>query len=253
MMNQPPKRNDWDFIRHLEELRRRIFSSFLIWLSASILAYWVVSRYFLKILLYPLKGKVEQLVYLTPVEPFFTLIKLALAAGLLLSLPLLLYQAWSFLRPGLHPPERKPVLGFITSFFFLFYGGCAFGYFVVLPPGLKFLLSVAPPGLQPFLSFNSYLTFLLIFILGFGLVFTLPDVILLLGRLGIVRSQFLRRQRRIFIILAFVIAAVITPSPDAFTQTLMALPLVLLYEISIVLVTLSEKRRDKRTASEETP
>lgn len=242
-MNQPLKRSDWDFFRHLEELRRRIFGSLLIWLSASILAYWIISRYLLEILLYPLKGKVGQLVYLTPVEPFFTLVKLALVAGLLLSLPLLLYQVWAFLRPGLHPSEYKPVLGFVASFFFLFWGGCAFGYFVVLPPGLKFLLSVAPPGLQPFLSFNSYLTFLLIFILGFGLVFTLPDAVLLLGRLGIVHSQFLRRQRKFFVILAFVIAAVITPSPDAFTQSLMALPLILLYEVSIVLVTFSEKGR----------
>ncbi len=245
MMNQPPKKSDWDFIQHLEELRRRIFGSLLIWLSASILAYWIISRYFLKILLYPLKSRVGELVYLTPVEPFFTLIKLALAAGLLLSLPLLLYQVWAFLRPGLHPAERKPVLGFIASFFFLFWGGCAFGYFIVLPPGLKFLLSVAPAGLHPFLSFNSYLTFLLIFILGFGLVFTLPDAVLLLGRLGVVNSQFLRRQRRIFVILAFIIAAVITPSPDAFTQSLMALPMIILYEISVFLVTLTEKRRQR--------
>ena len=248
-MSRTSKRIDWDVIRHLEELRHRIFGSLLAWLCASILAYWIISRYFLKVLLYPLKGRVGELVYLTPVEPFFTLIKLSVAAGLLISLPLLLYQVWAFLRPGLHSAERKPVLGFIASFFFLFWGGCAFGYFIVLPPGLKFLLSVAPAGLRPFLSFNSYFTFLLVFILGFGLVFTLPGAALLLGRLGIISAQFLRNQRRVFIIAAFIIAAVITP-PDAFTQVMLALPIIVLYEVSIILVGLAEKNRNKKETGE---
>jgi sec-independent protein translocase protein TatC len=241
-MNQEPKRNDWDFIRHLEELRRRIFFSLLIWLSASGLAYWLLSRYSLKILLYPFKGRIEHLVYLTPIEPFLALVKLALVAGLILSLPFLLYQVWTFLRPGLYTSERRPVLGFIFIFFLLFFAGCAFCYFLVMPPGLKFLLSLAPPGLEPFITFNSYLTFMLLFVLGFGLIFTLPGIIILLGRLGIVKSSFLRKQRKYFLVLAFVIGAIVTPSPDAFSMVLMAVPLIVLYEISIVLVTLFEKK-----------
>ena len=242
-MNQEPKKNDWDFIQHLEELRRRIFTALLIWFSASGLAYWLLSRYSLKILLYPFKGRVEHLVYLTPIEPFLALVKLALVAGLMLSLPFLLYQVWAFLRPGLYHSERRPVLGFIFFFSFLFFAGCAFCYFVVMPPGLKFLLSLAPPGLEPFLTFNSYLTFLLLFVLGFGLIFTLPGIILLLGRLGIVKASFLRKQQKYFLVLAFVIAAIVTPSPDAFSMVLMAVPMIILYEVSVVLVALFEKRR----------
>jgi len=208
------------------------------WLAASLAIYRVTVRHFDLVLLHPMRGRADFLVYLTPYEPFFALVKLALAAGFLLALPFFLYQAWAFLESGLKPAERRPLLAFMAGFLLLFLSGAAFSYFLVLPASLRFLLGVAPAGLRPYLSFNSYLTFLIIFVLGFGLIFTLPGFIVLLARFGVVSAAQLSAGRKFFWVAAFLLAAVITPTPDAFTQVLMALPLLLLYEIALFFVRL---------------
>lgn len=218
------------FTAHLEELRERLIKSFIAVGVGFCIAYGFKEQLF-EILKQPL-GDTE---FITTAiqEGFFTYLKVAFLAGLMVAAPVILYQFWMFVAPGLYNKEKRlllPVVG-LSSFFFV--GGAIFGYFVVFPFGFKFLLSVTPSTIIPRLSMKEYLNFSSKLLLAFGLVFELPLVITFLAKLGIVSVDFLKKNRKYALLLFFIGSAILTP-PDVVTQVMMALPLMLLYEISIV-------------------
>src|SRR3989442_3544303 len=170
----------------------------------------------------------------SPAEALWVQMKVGLIGGVFISAPAILWQVWAFIAPGLHAHERKYALPFVIIGSLLFIGGGAFSLLVVTPYALQFLLSYARPGLQPMITLQNLTDFLLKFTLAFGAVFELPLALTILARIGVVNAKMLAKNRKYAILGAFIAGAVLTPTPDAFNQTLMAGPLVLLYEVGIV-------------------
>ena len=175
----------------------------------------------------------DSLIFTGLPEAFFTYLKVAFLAGLMVAAPVIIYQFWMFVAPGLYDREKRLMLPivFLSSIFFI--GGALFGYFIVFPWGFKFFLGFATETIRPMPSMKEYLGFSAKLLLAFGLVFELPLVITFLARLGIVSVDFLKKNRKYALLLFFVGAALLTP-PDVVTQIMMALPLMVLYEISII-------------------
>ena len=186
----------------------------------------------------------------TPMEPMLVKLKVSLFIGVALAFPVLTWQIWSFVLPALKQNERKYLYLIVPSSVLLFLGGVALCFYMVLPIGIKFLLSAGSGGVQstPFVTKTSYLGFLIPFLLTFGLVFQLPVVLLILIRIGVLTPQTLAKKRRWAILIIVILAAVFSPTPDVFTQVLMAGPMYLLYEISIWLGYLVVRSRDKALA-----
>jgi sec-independent protein translocase protein TatC len=228
------------FLAHLGELRQRIMVC-LIALLVGFVPPFIVSERIITWLARPIAP--IKLAFLEPTEPFWVNMKVALITGGFLVLPVILYQVWAFIAPGLLPHERKFAVPFVllsTLFFFL---GATFALTVVIPFAVKFLVSYKTENLVATLSVGRYIDFVLKFTLAFALVFELPLAITLGTRLGLVTPEFLARNRKYAILLSFVAAAMLTPTPDAFNQLLMAGPLVLLYEAGIVAARLFGRRR----------
>jgi len=217
---------------HIEELRQRIFKS-VIALVVGFLIAWPFKKDILLFLEKPLPEDLRgKLIFLSPPEAFFTALKVSFFAGILIALPFVLYQAWKFIEPGLYEHEKKFILPFIFFSLLFFFGGAFFAYFVILPFGLKFLLGFMGDLLTPQITVGSYISFVIQMILAFGFVFLLPVVVWLLSKLGVINYRMLENNRKYAILIIFVIAAVLTP-PDIFSQVMMALPLLGLYELSI--------------------
>ncbi len=220
---------------HLMELRTRLTRS-LIALGIGFGVCYYFKDWIFDIITRPLTQvlpKNSYLIYTGMTGAFFTYMKVAFFAGLIITSPFILYQIWKFIAPGLLPKEKKYVVPFVLTSSFLFISGVAFGYFIALPPAFKFFVSFNNQYLQAMLSFKDYLSLFVTFLLGFGLSFELPVFMFFLTKLGIVNPRLLSKQRRYAILLIFVVAAVLTPSPDALSQILMAIPLMFLYEVSI--------------------
>ncbi|MDA8171630.1 MAG: twin-arginine translocase subunit TatC [Nitrospiraceae bacterium] len=235
---------------HLGELRKRIMVSFVGFFIAFCACFYYSGAIF-KILVMPMKtyprldlvypyyhlierAGTAELVFLAPAEAFWMYIKVAAIAALIVSLPLVFQQIWKFISPGLVHKEKRLVAPFVLGGSALFVSGAAFCYLVVLPFALDFLLNYQTQYIKPMISVGNYMDFCLKFILAFGIVFELPMIIVLLARMGVVSVQTLAKNRKYAVLAAFVIAAVLTPTPDAFNQTLMAVPMILLYEIGII-------------------
>ncbi len=221
---------------HLQELRKRLILSFIAIGAGFILCYAFADSIF-NILAAPLIKMMPtggSLIFISVAEAFFTYMKVAFIAGLILTSPFILYQIWAFVAPGLYRNEKKYVVPFVLAGSFFFALGILFGYFVALPVGFKFLLGYATDFIKPLPSMKEYLSFSIKFLLAFGLVFEFPVVLVLLARIGVVDAKILARQRKYAILLIFIFAAVMTP-PDLISQVLMALPLMGLYELSILL------------------
>jgi len=215
-------------IEHLEELRRR-----LIVILASVFLFSLASYFYASKILALLIRPVGKLVFIKPQEAFLSYLKIALLSGMFLSLPVIFYQIWKFVSVGLLPRERKYIFTYGPISFFLFLIGAGFSYQVVLPLGLRFLVDrFSSDTLQSMLSISNYISFVGMFLLAFGVVFELPLVVLFLTKVGLVTPQTLRRRRREVVVGIFILAALMTP-PDAFTQFLLAVPLLFLYEISL--------------------
>lgn len=223
------------FTSHLEELRKRLITGFIAIGVGAVISFAFKERLF-NILVQPLIKVMEEgdtLIFTGLPEAFFTYLKVALLAGILLASPVILYEFWMFVAPGLYKKERRllgPIV-VLSSFFFI--GGALFGYFIVFPWGFKFFLGFATETIRPLPSMKEYFAFSAKLLLAFGLVFELPLVLTFLARLGIVSVDFLRRNRKYALLLFFIGAAILTP-PDVITQIMMALPLMALYEISII-------------------
>lgn len=168
---------------------------------------------------------------------------MALVAGVVLASPVLFWQFWRFVAPGLYRHEKKVILPFVVFSTLFFLGGAAFGYSVVFPPAFRFLVGYSTDYLTPMPAVNEYFSLAIRLLIAFGVVFELPILMVFLAKIGLVDSAFLRRNRKYAVLLNFVIAAILTPTPDVVNQLLMAVPLVVLYEISVVAVYFFGRRR----------
>ena len=230
---------------HLAELRKRLLRS-IIALGIGFLACYYFKDGIFNIVTKPLTEalpKNSYLIYTGLTEAFFVYMKLSFFASLIITSPFILYQIWKFIEPGLLETEKKYIVPFVVSSTSLFVGGILFGYFIVLPPAFEFFVSFNNKYLQAMISFSDYLSLFVTFLLGFGVSFELPIFIFFLARLGIVNAQMLSKQRRYAILIIFIAAAVLTPSPDALSQVLMAIPLMVLYEVSIFVAKFAAKKK----------
>lgn len=223
------------FTAHLEELRRRLVICFIAVGVGFAASYGFKERLF-QILVNPLVRVMESgdtLIFTNLPEAFFTYLKVSFLAGLMLAAPVIIYQFWIFVAPGLYTKERRLLLPIIFLSTLFFVGGALFGYFIVFPFGFKFFLGFATETIRPLPSMKEYLGFSAKLLLAFGLVFELPLVLTFLAKLGVVSVDFLKKNRKYALLLFFAGSALLTP-PDVVTQIMMALPLMLLYEISII-------------------
>lgn len=218
----------YSLVEHLAELRQRIIYCLIFFAIAAAVAWqWVPA-----IMTY-LSTPVEKLVFLHPVEAFSTYIKVAFWTGFFLSLPVIFYHFWKFLSAGLTQSERKNIIIFAPASFILFFLGAGFALTLAIPLALKFLIGFGAGWVEPMISLDQYLSFVGWLLLAFGLAFELPIAILFLVRLKIMTPRSLARYRRHAVLIIIIAAAILTPTPDAFTQLLLAIPLILLYEASI--------------------
>lgn len=222
-------------VEHLEELRRRLLLAFAALGGGTALGFLFVDE--VLDFLIRMIG-VERVVFFAPAEALFIRLKIALFIGVFLGLPVILWQLWAFIAVGLTPSERKVAMLALPPSIVLFLLGAAFGLFVIMPVGVRVLLSYQTQTLQPLLAIGPTLSFVIAFVLAFGFVFQIPIVVLVLARLGIVSPATLAGTRRYAIVLIVILAAVLTPGTDVISQLLMAVPTYLLYEASIWLARL---------------
>ena len=226
------------FLDPLEELRRRLIISLASILIMSIAGYFVADVV-IKFVTRPLEA-----VYFTGVtEAFAVRIKVSLLVGLFTALPVVIYQVWKFVAPGLYPRESSMVFPVVIGMYVFFLAGASFCFFIVLPVGVKFLLGFGTEELKPLITIGHYVSFVGWMTVAFGAVFELPVVTFVLGRMGVVSARDLRRGRRYAVVGILIVAAIATPSPDMFSQLLLAGPLYILYELSIALVAVSGRKR----------
>jgi sec-independent protein translocase protein TatC len=230
------------FMEHLGELRVRIMRALYFLLGGLVIAFPFSER-IVDWLARPVTKLGYKLVFTAPAEAFWVQMKVALIVGLFIASPGILWQVWAFIAPGLHAHERKYAAPFVIIGSLMFIAGGAFSLFVVTPYAIAFLLSYARETLQPMITLENHVGFLLKFTLAFGLVFELPLALTLLARMGIVTPKALARNRKYAILGAFIAGAILTPTPDAFNQTLMAGPLIILYEIGIVCARIFGRRK----------
>jgi len=239
---------------HLQELRTRLVH-ILVAVGVGFFACYYFKELLFKIITRPLVAvlpKGSHMIFTGLPEAFFIYMKIAFFASLLITSPYTLYQIWKFISPGLYKSEKKYVVPFVLTSSSLFIGGVLFGYFFVIPTAFEFFIAFSSEFLKPMVSFREYLSFTMKFLLAFGVSFELPVFIFFMTKAGILNVRILTSYRRYAILIIFIVAAVLTPSPDAFSQILMAIPLMLLYEIGIVVARRVEKTagKDKEAALE---
>ena len=230
---------------HLQELRKRLIFSFVA-IGVGFFVCYYFKEYLFNILAAPLLKVMPiggSLIFTSVAEAFFTYMKVTFIAAVILVSPLVLYQIWAFVAPGLYQKEKRYVVPFVLGGSLFFAVGVLFAYFVTIPIGFKFLLGYATDFIKPLPSMKEYLSFSIKFLLAFGLCFEFPVVLVLLARIGVVDAKMLARQRKYAILLIFIFAAIITP-PDFISQVLMALPLWGLYELSIFLSKIFGKKKE---------
>lgn len=246
-----PTSDDWvmgyklPLIQHLTELRNCLVKAILGWI-VGMAAFSIFVNDVFEYLTVPFG--VTRLVYIAPAEGFMTYLKLTIYGGIVLGSPVILYQLLRFILPGMLMKEKKVFFALIPSAILLMFGGIAFGYFVVLPFALGYLLNFGSEIIQPMLSVQKYIGFVSTTLVVMGVVFETPMVIVGLTRLGIVTPQFLRQKRKYAIVLSVVVGAILTP-PDVISQIMLAGPLIVLYEMSIWLSYLLWRKREKKKES----
>jgi sec-independent protein translocase protein TatC len=242
---QPLPEEELPVTEHIEELRQRLIKSAIAVIVGFLIA-WPFKKKILLFLEEPLPDDLKgKLIFLSPPEAFFTALKVSFFAGIFIALPFVLYQAWKFIEPGLYEHEKKFLFPFIFFSIFFFFLGAAFAYFVILPFGLRFLLGFMGDLLTPQITIGNYISFVIQMILAFGFVFLLPVVVWLLSKLGVINYRMLEKNRKFAILIIFIVAALLTP-PDVFSQLMMALPLLVLYELSIKVSKVAGKENQER-------
>lgn len=231
------------FLSHLVELRARLLRAVLAVLGVFVCLIPFANRIY-ALLAAPLLAKLPagaQMVAIDVASPFFAPIKLAFFVALLAAMPVVLYQLWAFVAPGLYRHEQKLARPLLVSATLLFYGGCAFAYFLVLPVVFGFLTGIAPEGVAVMTDISRYLDFVLVLFLAFGFSFEVPVAVVILVTLGWVSIEQLKAARSYVIVAAFVVAAVVTP-PDVVSQLMLAIPMCLLYEVGLVAARMLARR-----------
>lgn len=230
---------------HLEELRTRLIKSliavgvcFAISYGFKEKLFWAVSRPLIDVM-----PPGSFMIFTGLPEAFFTYLKISFFAGLFLASPVVLYQIWKFISPGLYPAEKKYVVPFVITSTLLFISGVCFAYFIVLPPAFRFFVDFSTDFFRPMFTLKEYLSLTLKLLLAFGIVFEIPVFLFFMTKVGLVDSRTLARKRKYAILIIFIAAALLTPTPDAFTQILMALPMMALYEVGILVSKLGERNR----------
>jgi sec-independent protein translocase protein TatC len=226
---------------HLEELRHRLIVCICAWVAAFLLCYGFAERLF-QFVAQPVRAVLPEgssLVFINATEPFFTYLKIAAFAGLLLALPVILWQIWQFVAPGLHSHEKRFAVPFVLASCACFATGAWFGFLYVFPLIFRFLIGFGTGNgdIEAMLSMGIYLSLSCKLLLAFGVVFELPIVIFFLARLGIVDHHWLARNRKYALLVAFIVGAILTP-PDVISQLALAVPFLLLYEIGILVARL---------------
>ena len=243
-------------LAHLEELKTRLIRVLMVVGIGFGICYFFKDWTF-RVITRPLVEAMpaqSALIFTGLPEAFFIHMKIAFFFSLLLTTPYTLFEIWRFVAPGLYSNEKKLAVPFVCYSTILFVAGVLFGYFIALPPAFTFFVSFSTDFLKPMISFREYLSLTLALLLAFGLCFELPVFMFFLAKLGVVNDKMLSKQRRYAILLIFILAAVLTPSPDVVSQLLMAIPLMVLYEASIVLVKFARKPKpasDERDATQE--
>jgi len=224
------------FLGHLEELRRRLVIC-AIAIGIGFIFSYVFAKQLFYYLILPLTKVLPEdsrLIFTNLPEMFIAYIKVALVAGIILAIPIIFYQLWMFLAPALYQKEKKYIIPFVLFSSILFAAGALFGYLVVFPYGFKFFVSFATEDIQALPSVKQYFSFAIRLLLAFGLVFEMPIVVLFLTKIGLITPDKMKKFRKFAILGSFILAAILTP-PDVATQLMMALPIIILYEISIFL------------------
>jgi sec-independent protein translocase protein TatC len=228
---------------HFAELRRRLLVVFaFVFITSSLCLLWAG-----RMLEFITRGM--NLIYTRPSEGMMAHFRVALTTGIVAALPVILYQAVAFLVPALTSREKRVLLTAVLLLLLLFGAGVSFAWYVAFPMAMDFFARFATPQLLPYITVSEYLSFVTGLLLGFGLAFQLPLIVWVLGAFGIVTVRFLRSSRKYAVILIFIVAALATP-PDVISQVLMAVPLLGLYELGILLVAGTEKRRHKQAEAE---
>lgn len=251
---------------HLDELRKRLLYSVIALFIGFLVCfqYWEDLLRWMKIpLTLSLQFKAEwpfvfpiylpsptRMIAVAPGEVLWMAMKIAFIASIFLTMPFLLAQVWLFISPGLLPKERKYALPFIISATLMFVIGALFCQYIVLPFAMRFLLTFGVNEVTPMITIEKYVELCSKFLLAFGLIFELPLVITLLSRIGIVSPKFLSKNRKYAILIAFVVAAFLTPTPDMFNQALMAVPIIVLYEAGIVMSRLVYRKKEAQVPEE---
>ncbi len=238
------------FLEHLEELRWRILWSLLSVAIASVIGFLLVHYLgVMEILIRPIEGllgETNRLKFFSPADPFFITLKLAIVVGIILAFPIVAYHVWSFLSPALVDSERRAIVPALYLGLVLFCAGVAMAYFVALPVTLIFLMGFQTEYLEQSIEVGRYLAFVTKLLIGFGIVFELPVVIMVLTALGLVTPEFLRSKRRHAAVGITVLASFLTPGDVITLTVLMMAPLFLLYEVSIVLSRVIHRKRMER-------
>lgn len=237
------------YLQHLEELRRRIIVSAIAFVVAFAVA-WLFAWDILAILKQP--AGALTLNYMTPMEPFLVRFKLALFGSIILALPVILFEILGFVSPALKTKERRYTVAVLAMIVLFFAVGVVFGYKVIMPPGIRWLFNVAQGQMRPVMSASSYVSFAGWFMLGLGVSFETPVFIWMLVALGVVSPEQLQKQWRWALIIILIVASVITPDWSPVTMILVAIPMGILYVISILLARFTERsRRSKAAVSDE--
>ncbi len=241
-MPSPKGDQEMSFLEHLEEFRKR-----LIIIVIAVFVMTIVCFCFVDKILFILTRQAQgmELIYTTPAEAFTSQIRLALIAAVLVMLPFILYQILAFIMPALRSIEKTAMISLLAFMVFLFFAGVAFGYFAVFPFALHFFLGFSSEELLPLFTISRYISFVVSFLVAFGLVFQVPLVFWFLGRMSLISSQFLSKNRKYALLVNAIISAIITP-PDVFSQILMTIPLAILYEVGFVLVRIGERKRARQ-------
>ncbi len=242
------------FLEHLEDLRKRIFYSFVAVIVVVIPA-WFVSKDVYNILAQPITKFLpegEQLVFTSLPGPFFLYMKVSFLTALFVAAPFLFLQVWYFIAPGLFRKEKKYLIPFVTMTTVFFTGGALFAFFVVFPFACNFFLGMGSE-FKAMITVDQYFSLALRVILGIALVFEMPTLVFFLAKMGLISAKFMVKHFKYAVLMVFVIAAIITPTPDMFTQSIIAVPMLILYGLSILIALMvgKQKKRARDKDSEE--
>jgi sec-independent protein translocase protein TatC len=236
--------SDMTFFDHLEELRWQIVKAFSGFLVATIGCIFYAEFIVREVLLRPIREVGLRLQVLSPYGKVMLYMEAVIFSALIISMPWILWSVWKFVAPGLLPKERRYISRIVAFTSLCFFSGVAFAYIVLVPTALQFFASFGDPTIELNIAVDQYVSFMLVLILGAGLVFELPMVSYFLSKMGMLTPAFMRKYRRHAIVVILIVSAVITPTPDIITQVLLALPMFLLYEISILVSQFSNKKKE---------